>query len=86
MFVTVKVANGLNFCCKGPSWAITRRRVWPRRFQRLRAPDPGAEGNPALRDTGGGSVLENEPPSYEKWAFYIALLEFALQLGIWLTS
>lgn len=31
-------------------------------------------------------MLENEPPDYDRWAFYVACLDLAVQLAIWLTA
>lgn len=29
-------------------------------------------------------MISNEPPDYDRWAFYLAVLEFALNTVIWL--
>lgn len=31
-------------------------------------------------------MIGNESPDYEKWAFYVACLDMAVQVAIWLTS
>lgn len=45
-------------------------------------------GNRVLHGTTlrGVWMLQNEPPDYNRWAFYVAMLELTLQLTTWLTS
>lgn len=31
-------------------------------------------------------MVENEPPDYGRWAFYVACMDLAIQLATWLTS
>lgn len=34
----------------------------------------------------GENTVENEPPDWGRWSFYVAVVEVALNLAIWISS